>query len=145
MAFAGRVDGQAVELHVEPDRLRITGGPEPTDLTWVELDRFTVDGHACRLETFDGRCCTITHLAATRDRFLAEALEARRRARRAALLQWTGDAPLTSFDGRRGDERQDKCCEAVHMEAVFRWRVPQCKGLAPLVSTRCLTARVARA
>src|SRR5690606_41598111 len=44
------------------------------------------------------------HLAATRDRFLAEALEARRRARRAALLQWTGDAPLTSFDGRRGDE-----------------------------------------
>lgn len=104
MAFAGRLDGQAVVLHVEPDRLRITGGPETIELAWVELDRFIVDGHACQLESVDGRRCTVTHLAATRDRFLAEALEARRRARRAALLQWTGDAPLASFDGRRGDE-----------------------------------------
>lgn len=104
MAFAGRVDGQPVELHVDRDRLRVTGTPEPIELAWVDLDRFDVDGHACHLETADRRRWTVTHLAATRDRFLAEALEARRRARRAALLQWTGDAPLASFDGRRGDE-----------------------------------------
>lgn len=103
MPFPGRRDGAAVELHVEPAVLRITAGAEPLELAWVDLDRFDVDDHACTLETFDGRRVTITHLTISRDRFLAEALEARRRARRAALLQWTGDAPLESFDGRSGD------------------------------------------
>lgn len=104
MAFTGRRDGQPVELHVEPDRLRVTGDGDPVELAWVDLDRFEVDGHACHFETADGRQVTVTHLAAARDRFLDQALEARRRARRAALLQWTGDAPLVSFDGRSGEE-----------------------------------------
>jgi hypothetical protein len=101
MTVMARQHGAPVELEVGAEALRVG----QTELPWTELDRFDVDGHAVRLGLADGQWVTVTHLATQRDRFVREATEARARARRAALLQWTGGAPVDAFTGKRGEER----------------------------------------
>jgi hypothetical protein len=96
-----RLDSTPVDLEVGDTGLRV-GGDE---LAWTELDHFEVDGHAVHLVMADGRRLTVTHLATQLDRFVREATEARARARRAALLQWTGGPPTADFAGKRGDVR----------------------------------------
>src|SRR5690606_3684807 len=68
-------------------------------------DHVAVDGPRVHVATHDGRACTVSHLAGAFDAFVAELVELRARARRAALLQWTGDAPLVVVDAKRGTER----------------------------------------
>jgi len=103
-AFVGRVDGQPVPLEVGSSGLRVGA----VEFAWVDLDHFDVEDHQLHVATHDGRSATVTHLATGRDRFIADAVAARARARRAALLQWTGDAALATFEGRRGDAIQDE-------------------------------------
>lgn len=105
MTYAGQVDGVVVDLTVEPGGLRLGARV----LAWTDLDRFRPDGHTLQLGTVQGERVSITHLGATRDRFLADAVEARARARRAAVLAWTGDAPIATFRGRRGAEPVTVC------------------------------------
>jgi hypothetical protein len=96
-----RRDGAPVEVAVASEGLRIDG--QLWD--WTTLDRFEPAGYAVRLGTCDGAEVTLTHFAQALDGFVRTASEARARARRAALLQWTGGAAVASFDGKRGDER----------------------------------------
>lgn len=98
--FRGRRDGEPVELTAGRDGLRVAAD----ELSWTDLDHVDVRGHAVHLRLADGRAVTVTHLGTGRDAFLAEALTARAAARRAAMLQWTGGAPLETFDGKRGDD-----------------------------------------
>lgn len=100
-AFRAAADGRTVAVEVRADALVVDGEPLP----WVDLDLVDVDGVRVHLVTVDGRSCTLSHLATAFDRFVSVLTEARARARRAALLQWTGDAPVASFDAKRGAER----------------------------------------
>lgn len=100
-SFAARVDGEPTPLVVQPDGLVL--GDEV--VAWVDLDRWDAVDRRIEVATHDGRVWTISHLATSHDGFVREGLGARARARRAALLQWTGDAPIADFDAKRGDER----------------------------------------
>ncbi len=99
--FDARVGGEPAEAEITPEAL-VVGD---RTLAWVDLDHLTVADHQIHLRTFEGQACTISHLSTGFDRFVMELTEARGRARRAALLQWTGDAPIEVFDAKRGDER----------------------------------------
>lgn len=100
-SFAARIDGQPGRIDVRDDALVAAG----VEMAWVDLDHVDLDGHRAHLRTVHGTTCTVSHLATAFDRFVDALVEARARARRAALLQWTGDAPLATFDGKRGEER----------------------------------------
>ena len=95
-----RLDGEDVTVDVAPRGLSVDGRMLP----YVDMDVVHIDGHTVALSFADGTTATVTHLARRHDEFLLELGEARRRARRAALLQWTGDRPIDEYDGRRGDE-----------------------------------------
>lgn len=101
MTFPGRRDGAPVSLDVGPEALGVDG----ESLPFVDMDVVDLDGHAATFRLVDGRAVTVTHLAAARDRFVEELLAARARARRAALLATTGDAPLVEVSAKRGEER----------------------------------------
>src|SRR4051812_28780304 len=66
-------------------------------MPWVALDAVRPDDLHIELEPFGADPLTLSHLGRGRDKFLAELTDARARARRAALLQWTGEAPLDTF------------------------------------------------
>jgi hypothetical protein len=96
-----RVDGAPGTLEVTSDALLVDGRALP----WVDLDHVDVDAPRLHVRSVDGTAHTLSHLATAFDRVVEELVEARSRARRAALCQWTGDAPLATFDAKRGDER----------------------------------------
>jgi len=100
-SFPARVDGERADVGLGRDALVLPGDA----LAWVDLDHVAVDGPRVHVATHDGRACTVSHLAGAFDAFVAELVELRARARRAALLQWTGDAPLVVVDAKRGTER----------------------------------------
>jgi hypothetical protein len=99
--FSGRVDGAPAFVEVRPDALVVDGSA----LAWVDLDHVEVDGHRVSVATADGRAAVVSHLATAFDPFVGELVDARARARRAALLQWTGENAIEVFDAKRGTER----------------------------------------
>jgi hypothetical protein len=99
-SFPCRLDDEPVTLAVEASGL-VAGGRH---LAHVDIDEVRIDGHRMTLALADGATATVSQLGRQHDDFLLKFGDARRRARRAALLQWTGDAPIDEYDGRRGDE-----------------------------------------
>ncbi|MEO6987211.1 MAG: hypothetical protein ABI239_01025 [Aquihabitans sp.] len=99
--FSARIDGEPTKVELTAEGI-VAG---ETTLAWVDCDEFEAASPTVRFATFDGTEVTITHLATVFDRFVAEVTELRGRARRAALLQWTGDREIGVFDAKRGDER----------------------------------------
>ncbi len=73
-------------------------------LAYVDMDTVLVDGHALTIQFAGGAPVAVSHLAELTTASLLEFGAARRRARRAALLQWTGDRPIDEYEARRGDE-----------------------------------------
>lgn len=99
-SFPGQLDGEAASIAVEATGL-VAGGRH---IAYVDMDNVAIDGHVVTVSLAGGASTTISHLARAHDGFLLEFGAARRRARRAALLQWSGDRPIDEYDGRRGDE-----------------------------------------
>ena len=66
-------------------------------IPYVDMDEAAVDGHTTVLTLADGTNAVLSHLGAGNDDFLLKFGAARRSARRAALLQWTGDAPIDEY------------------------------------------------
>lgn len=99
--WAARVDGTPGEIEVGSESLLANDRA----LAWVDMDHIEVGDHRVRVGCVDGTSLTVSHLGRVYDEVVAEIVEARSRARRAALLQWTGDAPLVQVDAKRGDER----------------------------------------
>jgi hypothetical protein len=93
--FACRLDGQPATAVVGPDALDLG----TLTIPWVAADRVEVADHTCAVVLADGTRHGLSHLGKRTDEFVAALTAARNRARRAALLQWTGDAPLDSYAG----------------------------------------------
>jgi hypothetical protein len=94
------VDGEPAHASAGPAALEAGGRTLP----WVDLDGVRLGDHRIDLETVDGARMTLSHLARAHDRFVSEMLAARAAARRAALLQWAGDAPLDTYVARMDGE-----------------------------------------
>jgi hypothetical protein len=99
-AFPCWLDDDAVTIAVEPTGLATAS----RHLAHVDIDEVQVDGHNIALRLVGGTTVTISQLGRQRDDFLLKFGEARRAARRAALLQWTGDRPIDEYEGRGGDD-----------------------------------------
>lgn len=91
--YSAHIDGTPGVLGVNVHGLD-TGG---RSLDWVEMDGVAVRGHAVELAMYDEPPVTITMLGPRFDTFVAELTKARSRARRAALLQWTGTPEIAAF------------------------------------------------
>lgn len=92
-AFACRVDGRPAQALVLDEQLVV----DDQTLPYVDLDTVELTGTTVRCVPVDGAEVTITHLARGRDDFVHRLITARAAARRAAMLQWTGDRPLDTF------------------------------------------------
>lgn len=101
VVYDARVDGRSTQLEIMPDGLVV----DDQSLSWVDLDGMKIEAHRVQICPVGGVALTLSHFGNKFDRFVSETVEARGRARRAALLQWTGDSPLDVFDGKRGDDR----------------------------------------
>jgi hypothetical protein len=88
-----------VSAEVGADALCLAG----TELPYVDMDSVVVDGHAVTFTQHAGPVVTVTHLARGLDDFLTKLFAARAAVRRGALLQWTGDAAVDSYE-MPGDE-----------------------------------------
>ena len=67
-------------------------------IPYVDMDDVTVDRHTTTVALAGGTTAVLSHLGGGNDDFLLKFGTARRSARRAALLQWTGDAPIDEYD-----------------------------------------------
>jgi hypothetical protein len=92
-AYSAHVDGIPGSVGIGPHGLDAAGRMLP----WVEMDGVTVRGHAVHITMYDAPPLALTMLGPRLDAFSAELLEARSRARRAALLQWTGTPEIAAF------------------------------------------------
>lgn len=63
-----------------------------------------LDGPDVVLQLAGGGSAVISHLTRQHGDFLLKLRAARNRARRAALLQWTGDAPIDEYGASSGDD-----------------------------------------
>jgi len=97
--FPCRLDDEAASVGIEPTGL-VAGNRH---LAYVDMDGVRFDGPEIVMDFADGSTATLAQLGRTHDEFVLAFGEARRRARRAALLQWTGDQAIDEYDGRRGD------------------------------------------
>lgn len=91
--YSAHLDGAPGLIGIGPHGLDAAGRM----LAWVDMDGVAVRGHAIDITMYDAPQLTITMLGPRIDAFLAELSEARSRARRAALLQWTGTPELRAF------------------------------------------------
>lgn len=91
--YAAHIDGVPGTVGVGPHGLDAAG----RTLSWVEMDGVAVRGHVIDLTMHDAPRLTVTRLGPRFDAFVAELDEARARARRAALLQWTGTPEISAF------------------------------------------------
>lgn len=89
-----------MEVTVGKDALAVGG----TALAYLDMDEVRVDGWSVRLEMAGGPQVVLDQLGRGLDQFLAELRAARSPVRRAAMLQWTGDRPIDSYQSRTGDE-----------------------------------------
>jgi hypothetical protein len=98
--FPCRLDDAEASVGIEATGL-VAGNRH---LAYVDMDSVRFDGPRIVMDFADGSTATLGQLGRSHDEFVLAFGEARRRARRAALLQWTGDAPIDQYDGRRGEE-----------------------------------------
>jgi hypothetical protein len=97
--FPCRLDDQPVTITIEPTSIVADGRSIP----YVDVDGVRVDGHTITFDMADGSTKAVTQLGRQHEDFVLELDKAWRHARRAALLQWTGDAPIDEYDGRNGE------------------------------------------
>jgi hypothetical protein len=95
-----QLDGQPGDATIGATELVVNGRSYP----YVDLDDVRVDDHRIHLTPVHGAPAELSHLARNTDEFVLRFRTARASARRAALLQWTGDAPLAMFESHGGDE-----------------------------------------
>lgn len=91
--YSAHLDGAAGAVVVGPHGLDAAGRM----LAWVEMDSVAVRAHAIDLTMHGAPPLALTRLGPRFDAFIAELTEARARARRAALLQWTGTPEIAAF------------------------------------------------
>lgn len=89
----GRVDGAPGTITVGPQVLDAAG----RTIAYVDMDTVTVDGYTIDLGVHPSGTVRISALGPRTDAFLNDLDAARSRARRAALLQWTGTPELATF------------------------------------------------
>lgn len=92
-SYPCRVDGSPASVTVGPDLLDAGGRTLP----YVDMDTVRVDGYTIDVGMHPSGTVRIAALGPRHDAFLTDLDRARSRARRAALLQWTGTAELASF------------------------------------------------
>lgn len=92
-SYPGQVDGAPGTITVGPDLLDAAGRMLP----YVDMDSVTVAGHTIELGMHPAGSVRIGSLGPRTDAFVTALDAARSRARRAALLQWTGTPELTAF------------------------------------------------
>lgn len=92
-SYPAQVDGVAGSVTVGPDVLDAAGRTLP----YVDMDDVTVTGHIIDLGMHPAGSVRLSALGPRTDAFLTDLDTARSRARRAALLQWTGTAEIAAF------------------------------------------------
>lgn len=92
-AYSAHIDGVPGTVGVGPHGLDAAG----RTLAWVEMDGVALRGPGVHVTVHDAPPVAITMLGPRLDAFVADLTEARSRARRAALLQWTGTPEIASF------------------------------------------------
>src|SRR4051794_38646346 len=100
MNYQCQIDGDPAEATIGPTELVVGARVFP----YVELDEVRADNHRIRLTPVVDTSAEISHLGRNTDDFILKLRQARAAARRAALLQWTGDAPLATFESHGADE-----------------------------------------
>ncbi len=115
-SFSCRVDGREATAQVLAEGLALEG----RTLAYVDLDAVALEELAITVTPYDAAPVRITHLAARRDEFVRDLLAARADARRAALLQWTGDRPIDSYLVGATGTRTVLFADAVTVEPVSR-------------------------
>jgi hypothetical protein len=97
-SYSCRVDGSPGSVTVGPQLLEAGGRTLP----YVEMDTVQVTGYTIELGMHPAGTVRISALGPRTDAFLIELDGARSRARRAALLQWTGTPELAAFQQAPG-------------------------------------------
>lgn len=114
-SYTGHLDGKPAVFGIGPHGLDAGG----RIFAWVEMDGLAARGHTIELSIYDATLgaqrYTISLLGPRFDAFLADLAEARSRARRAALLQWTGEPELRAFT--QAPESPDDDPVALHVFA----------------------------
>jgi hypothetical protein len=98
--FPCRLAGEALVATVGDENLTIGALRIP----YVDIDGMSVADHRVTLSIAGSDGIEISHLARRTDEFVRVFREARARARRAALLQWTNEPPIDVYPIRVGDE-----------------------------------------
>jgi hypothetical protein len=99
-SYPGQLDGAACTVDVT-DTALVGGG---RSIAYVDMDTVSVAGHAVTIAMADGSTVALGQFGPRTDDFLLKFSESRRCARRAALLQWTGDKPIDEYGARQGDD-----------------------------------------
>ena len=102
-AYACRYQGQPTEVTVGKADLQFDNHTLP----YLDIDEVHVDGHSVCLAMGDGPDVVLTHLGRRLDEFLQALHRARAPVRRAALVQWGGEPPIDSYQGRLGQTPVD--------------------------------------
>lgn len=97
-SYPCRVDGNPASVTVGPQMLDAGGRTLP----YVDMDTVQVDGYTIDLGMHPSGTVRVTGLGPRHDAFLIDLDRARSRARRAALLQWTGTPELAAFEQAPG-------------------------------------------
>jgi hypothetical protein len=108
-SYSGRVDGSPASVTVGPDVLDAGGRTLP----YVDMDIVQVTGYTIDVGMHPSGTVRIGALGPRHDAFLIDLDRARSRARRAALLQWTGTAELASF--QQAPARPDDVPVTIHL------------------------------
>lgn len=95
-----RLDGSAVQASIGEQALVVDGQP----LAYVDMDEVRVDGWSVQLDMAGRAPVVLEALGRGRDQFLSELRAARSPVRRAALLQWTGDRPIDSYEAHKAQD-----------------------------------------
>lgn len=99
-AFECKFDGTSARVAVDRDAL-VVGG---RSIAYVDIDDVSLTRPRVGIDVVGGARHEISFLGKAHDEFVDNFLSARRRSRRAALLQWTGDKPIDEYESRAGDE-----------------------------------------
>jgi hypothetical protein len=99
-SYPCRLEGSPTRATIDPETLTF---PE-RKIPWVDVDGVILEDARVVLSLADGTRAVVSHLAREHDDFVLKLRAARNGARRAALLQWTGDAPIDEYDACVGDD-----------------------------------------
>jgi hypothetical protein len=92
-SYLAQIDGTRGTVAVGPEALDVGGRMLP----YVLMDSVAVNGHAIELGLYPSGVARLGGLGPKTDAFLSDLDQHRSRARRAALLQWTGTPEVAAF------------------------------------------------